>query len=121
MATSTITSNADFVVEQGTSGNWTYRKWNSGIAECWKKFPKMLVNCSTSYGYSYYATAITNQLFPNGLFISQPTLSLTALSGDGLLLGVSELTKDGFGFYPYANSSGNHYLTFDVYVIGKWK
>lgn len=25
----------DYVVEQGTSGNWTYRKWNSGIAECW--------------------------------------------------------------------------------------
>lgn len=26
---------ADFVVEQGTSGIWYYRKWNSGIAECW--------------------------------------------------------------------------------------
>lgn len=25
----------DYVVEQGTSGIWTYRKWNSGIAECW--------------------------------------------------------------------------------------
>lgn len=26
---------ADYVVEEGTSGIWTYRKWNSGIAECW--------------------------------------------------------------------------------------
>lgn len=26
---------ADYVVEQGTSDIWTYRKWNSGIAECW--------------------------------------------------------------------------------------
>lgn len=25
----------DFVVEEGTEGIWTYRKWNSGIAECW--------------------------------------------------------------------------------------
>lgn len=25
----------DFVVEQGSSGIWTYRKWASGIAECW--------------------------------------------------------------------------------------
>ena len=25
----------DSVIEQGTSGIWTYRKWNSGIAECW--------------------------------------------------------------------------------------
>ena len=25
----------DYIVEQGTSGNWTYRKWNSGVAEFW--------------------------------------------------------------------------------------
>ena len=28
----------DFIVEQGVSGMWTYRKWNSGIAECWGLF-----------------------------------------------------------------------------------
>lgn len=27
----------DFVVEQGTSGIWAYRKWNSGICEYWGK------------------------------------------------------------------------------------
>lgn len=26
---------ADYIVEQGISGIWTYRKWSSGIAECW--------------------------------------------------------------------------------------
>lgn len=26
---------ADFVIEQGTSGNWSYRKYNSGIYEAW--------------------------------------------------------------------------------------
>lgn len=25
----------DFVVEQGESGIWTYKKWNSGACECW--------------------------------------------------------------------------------------
>lgn len=25
----------DYVVEQGANGNWTYRKWASGVAECW--------------------------------------------------------------------------------------
>lgn len=25
----------DYPVEQGTSGSWTYRKWNSGIIELW--------------------------------------------------------------------------------------
>jgi hypothetical protein len=27
----------DSVVAQGTSGIWTYRKWSSGLAECWCK------------------------------------------------------------------------------------
>lgn len=27
----------DYIVEQGTSGIWTYRKWNSGIGEYWGK------------------------------------------------------------------------------------
>lgn len=27
----------DYVVEQGTSGDWSYRKFKSGTAECWAK------------------------------------------------------------------------------------
>ncbi|MBO5019580.1 MAG: hypothetical protein J6D52_02830 [Clostridia bacterium] len=30
-----ILETADYVVQEGTSDNWTYRKWNSGVAECW--------------------------------------------------------------------------------------
>ncbi len=26
---------ADYIIEQGTEGIWTYRKWASGMAECW--------------------------------------------------------------------------------------
>ena len=25
----------DYIVDEGTSGDSTYRKWNSGLAECW--------------------------------------------------------------------------------------
>lgn len=28
-------TSVDYIVEQGTSGIWVYRKWNSGFAECW--------------------------------------------------------------------------------------
>jgi hypothetical protein len=34
----------DFVVEQGTNGLWTYRKWYSGIAECWGAYLSSNVN-----------------------------------------------------------------------------
>jgi hypothetical protein len=29
---------SDYVVEFGINNNWTYRKWHSGIAECWGTF-----------------------------------------------------------------------------------
>ena len=38
----------DYIVEQGASGIWTYRKWNSGIAECWGN----KVNVSIPTGWS---------------------------------------------------------------------
>ena len=34
-AATTSTIMEDYIIEQGTEGIWTYRKWNSGIAECW--------------------------------------------------------------------------------------
>lgn len=30
----TFSQMSDYVVEQGVSNGWTYRKWNSGFAEC---------------------------------------------------------------------------------------
>src|SRR5699024_11104970 len=33
----------DFVIETGESGIWTYRKWYSGIAECWT-FTQIQIN-----------------------------------------------------------------------------
>lgn len=32
---SKLAQKVDYIVEEGTSGIWTYRKWNSGLAECW--------------------------------------------------------------------------------------
>lgn len=51
---------ADYVVEQGTSGIWTYRKWNSGIAECWGLYSATGVNLTAShYSGFYYSYGIT--------------------------------------------------------------
>lgn len=44
-----LMNTSDYVVEQGTSGVWTYRKWNSGIAECWAEIAKT-VNSSYTPG-----------------------------------------------------------------------
>lgn len=51
----------DFVVEQGTSGNWEYRKWASGKAECWGRF-SVDVAINTSWGSLYYGIVSARSL-----------------------------------------------------------
>lgn len=40
------TAMADFVVAQGTTDGWFYKKWNSGQAECYKLLDLTGVNCA---------------------------------------------------------------------------
>lgn len=65
---------ADFVVEQGTSGIWTYRKWNSGIAECWGMTP-VNVLCKNSSGSCWFTDDLTIAL-PTGLFIENGVVNM---------------------------------------------
>ena len=44
----------DFVVAQGRSGIWTYRKWRSGFAECWCTTSNK-VAANTKWGNVYYS------------------------------------------------------------------
>lgn len=48
---------ADYVVESGKSSIWTYRKWNSGIAECWGIYSASGVNLTASHYSGFYYSA----------------------------------------------------------------
>lgn len=53
---------SDFIVEQGTSGIWTYRKWNGGVAEC---FGRMSVDADVNIPWgSLYIARINEVAFP---------------------------------------------------------
>lgn len=49
----------DYVAEQGTSGNWSYRKWNSGAAECWAEFQIGSVAVTGTWGSLFYGSIFT--------------------------------------------------------------
>ena len=54
---------ADFVIQQGTSGIWNYRKWKSGTAECWGQY-SFTTAISTAWGVFYESGAIALPNFP---------------------------------------------------------
>lgn len=53
----------DYVIEQGTSGGWSYRKWHSKKYECWKKVTWTSVDVTNAWGYLYEAS-LGYQTFP---------------------------------------------------------
>lgn len=95
----------DFVVEQGTSGIWVYRKWASGIAECWgyDEITEALQNVS---GGMYYGAA-HNATFPSGLFAS----SHGGRSG----LQSCQITVDGNALLWYG--TGSTYTRTQTYYL----
>jgi|GEM_PF-2979750 hypothetical protein len=111
---------ADFVVEQGISGYWTYRKWNSGTAEAWCT-RSITLNLSTQFGYVYAGQNESIDL-PNGLFSSTDGMYVQ-LTGNNLwtascdIKAVNALTIKFFSGHKYENSVGSY----DVYVKGRWK
>lgn len=62
-------SEEDFVVKSGTQGNWTYRKWRSGIVECWGTITRENVAITTAVGATgWYQSAVILDYLPSGLF-----------------------------------------------------
>lgn len=115
----------DYIVEQGTSGIWTYRKWNSGIAECWGSVYAQK-DCTSAWGSVYDSGTATSQPFPSGLFTSAPTLTLTAaghstatlqLETSGAVL--AERTCNYYYTMPYSATGVQATVYFQA--IGRWK
>jgi hypothetical protein len=118
----------DYIVEQGTKDGWTYRKWNSGLAECWKILTHKTA-ITTSWGALYQGTATSRQEYPFP-FIDKPVeqASLTAGSHQAILFP----EKDGNGVNgAYASACYNvcrpssvatvmeFYINF--HVSGRWR
>lgn len=114
---------SDFVVQQGTSGNWYYRKWNSGRAECWGNIP-INTAITDSIGSIYYA-AIENISFPSGLFINKPLVFANSTSTAVLTVAIrgSTTTKSVFGINLMYPVSYPNAITWEVAVEarGTWK
>lgn len=114
-------TNTPMVVEQGTSGIWTYRKWSDGIAECWGLQAFSNLAMTTQEGSGYYAPLQTISL-PNGLFISTPVVTLGVHEGGALgNFTIGSLTTTQVSGYFWATRSVTKGVTLFIRVEGKWK
>ena len=112
---------ADYVVEQGTSDNWTYRKWNSGISECWGTHNPSAAASGTEGGLYFQSLYID---FPSGLFASAPRTLVTAHGNwiGGAMTGnaLTATTWQGYRWTPTSQTNTSA-LRIELYCIGTWK
>ena len=114
---------ADYIVEQGTSGGWLYRKWASGVAECWAKITQTVTPGDAWEG--------TLNLAPYVITVTTP-IEFTGID----CVNASVYVGNGHTITSYLNVTNPNkisiyalsvYLTVQqecrayVYVMGRWK
>lgn len=110
----------DFVIEQGVSGIWSYRKWANGDAECWGRKSMGTVSCTIEYYGTYYGESSATS-FPSGLFKESPTCQCTVESQYVWATHDPPTASEFPKIYLYAPTSGKHSVSASLHARGKWR
>ena len=113
----------DFVVEQGTSGIWTYRKWNSGVAECRGIFVQENVAVENPWGNLFESPGYVVDL-PGNLFVDTPQFSITLTGSGGAMLetyskGSATQTPNMCVIRPFVATIDT--VNTSIVAYGRWK
>lgn len=121
----TTKTTKDFVVAQGTSGDWTYRKWNSGAAECWRTVGEYVASSNwEAWGGIYLSPGVSGGALPFTVYGAIPII--TAHNAGNSTLGVvtagdiSSTTLNDIRCFR-GTAGGNLNVVYNIYVVGRWK
>lgn len=110
---------ADYIEEQGKSGVWTYRKWASGVAECWGQPSKSVASNGTFLGANAYSTYFA---LPSGLFTSVDMANANPrVASNYAILAYASVYTDSVGVDALSNASGTNEFSAHISVRGRWK
>jgi hypothetical protein len=111
----------DSVIEKGTSGGWAYRKWYSGVYECWTTIAPVEKSFS-AWGTGYYSTEMGGLAYPV-TFKTRPTEIPSVIAGNAwysLMSSDTANTTTTSGKYRALRPvSGNAYVGLALYVKGE--
>lgn len=114
----------DYVVEQGTSGIWTYRKWNSGIAECWgNPTTESVTFSSAGSGTGLYQSVDMSVALPfTFTSISAININAYAVAGDyGWVTRTTQSSLSQVVYRAFKRNNTTGSVTTYISVMGTWK
>ena len=116
---------ADYVVEQGSSNDWSYTKWNSGKAEACCKIDIGEVALTSNLATGVYSNTSYNGksvTLPSGLFVATPMAFGNVYSNGYTHCQVSNATTSLVVYRLWSPYSANITGTVvSLYVVGRWK
>ena len=112
---------ADYIVEQGTSDGWAYRKWSSGTAECWLLESKTVTGSPSSIiGTAYYISTVLTD-FP-AIFSEPPRGYGSGRLGSGIgWLTCIPNKKASITLFIIGNANSTEAHVDSVMLTGRWK
>jgi hypothetical protein len=117
---------ADYIVAHGIDGIWTYRKWQSGLAECWGSVD-ITTDMQSEYEDLpiYYDSAAVKAIKYPITFKNAPTelTSIQSPAGVAWLAGRSQNSNTKTGTYNILSldklTNATYTITFDI--KGRWR
>lgn len=114
---------ADYIVSQGTSGIWTFRKWASGVAECWLESELTLTGSTpvANMNDSAYLSYVDVDL--PFTFKTQPRAVANGVLGTGTGF-VNVWCRNGYNeitVYVTGNQNNAAITIRSMIVTGRWK
>ena len=112
---------ADYIVEQGTSDGWAYRKWSSGTAECWLLESKTVTGSPSSIiGTAYFISAVLTD-FP-AIFSEPPRGYGSGRLGSGIgWLTCIPNEKASITLFITGNANSTEAKVESLLLAGRWK
>ena len=120
---------ADYVVEMGINNIWTYRKWHSGIAECWGTYKLTTSVTTITADAAIFSNDTTMSAIPYPIqFIDGLPQETASLRSPGWVVwlgtGKDPNNMTNSGTYSILSNQelltpSEYYITLNVY--GRWK
>lgn len=109
----------DYIVEQGTDGIWTYRKWNSGVYELWG-YTTNSCAMTNALGETYYGT-VNVSISGLGIVVINGVQVTGRASGHYFGTKVDNIANDILYLSCRASASNTTNVTHYIQITGTWK
>lgn len=113
----------DYITSQGTSGNWSYRKWNSGKVEVWLHETNATLAITSAVGSMYQSSPNITRTIPSAVTLTSVSYSNVDIKNANYSVWASTWNCSTTTIYFRAMSalqrtSASGY-TIDAYIVGQ--